>query len=149
MAWLFFLFIVYVVTIGVVYWFTIFNEQSRLRQSIDVIDAENYVYYPEGDLEQYLYNLNDLIINNYNPMPVIKSIESSYIANSRVDNFVYSKSDKSISFTMIVPSIADATLQVQKFKDIKELANSNVDFSDSNTIPDSSEISFDVRIKLN
>ena len=148
-VWLIFLFIVYVVTIGVVYWFVIVNERAKLRQSIDMIDVENYSYYPEGDLEQELYNFNDLIVNVYNPMPVIRSIESSYIANSRVENFVYSKTDKSISFTMIVSSIADATLQVQKFKDIKELANSSVDFSDSTTVPDSSDISFDVRIKLN
>lgn len=141
------LFVIYFVITILLYWVLIINDQSKLRQSILEIDSENSSYYPKGDLEQVLFNLNDLIDKSYNPIPVIKSIESAYIPNSRVRNFVYSKTDKSINFTMIVPSIADATFQVQKFKDIKLV--SNVDFVSPNTAVGSSEVTFDVKIRLN
>ena len=145
--WLTFLFIIYSITVGAVYWVTIINEESKLRQAITLIDAENSVYYPKGDLEQTLFNLNDLFDNSYNPIPVIKSIEAAYIPNSMIKNFLYSKIDKSINFTMMVPSINDVTVQVQRFKNIKEIAG--VDFEKASTVAGNSEATFNVKIRLN
>lgn len=145
--WLIMLLIIYIIVVGVIYWLTIINEESKLRQAITLIDVKNSVYYPKGDLEQTLFNLNDLVYNVYNPISVIKSIEAAYIPNSRVKNFVYSKMNKSINFIMVVPSISDVTIQVQRFKEIKGITN--VDFTSSNTVSGSSEASFNVTIRLN
>lgn len=145
--WLIMLLIIYIIVVGVIYWLTIINEESKLKQKINIIDDKNLEYYPKGDLEQTLFNLNDLVYNVYNPISVIKSIEAAYIPNSRVKSFVYSKMNKSINFIMVVPSISDVTIQVQRFKEIKGITN--VDFTSSNTVSGSSEASFNVTIRLN
>lgn len=141
------LFIIYVLTMGSVYWVTIINEESRLKKSISIIDNENSKYYPKGDLEQNLFNLNDLIDNSYNPIPVIKNIESAYIDKSRVKNFVYNKINKSISLSMTAQSIVMITDQVQKLKSIKEI--SSVDFKYAEVGGSTSESIFNITIKLN
>jgi hypothetical protein len=145
--WLTLLFILYLIVVGVFYWVVILNEKSKLQNAIEVISSENLAYYPKGDMEQLLFNLNDLADKSYNPMPVIKSIESAYNPNSRIRGFVYSKSDKSISLSIAAPTIADMTTQVQKFKTIKEIAN--VDFDSTGSGADKTDFGFSVKIRLN
>lgn len=146
-TWLIILFILYIIIVGVIYWFMIFNETSKLNKAIETINSENLAYYPKGDMEQLLFNLNDLVDKSYNPIPVIKNIESAYSANSRIRSFVYSKSDKYISLSIAAPTIADMTTQVQKFKNIKEIAN--VDFDSTGSGADNKDFGFIVKIRLN
>jgi hypothetical protein len=141
------MFVLYVLMIMLVYWFFIIRETNKINQIIFDLDSKNSQYYPKNiDFEQALYNINDLITNSYNPISVIKSIESSYVLNSNVSNFSYNKLDKTINIAITVPTISDVTAQVQKFSSISGV--SKVDFFSTNTPNNSSEVSFIVKIIL-
>lgn len=140
------LFIIYVITLISLYWFFVIQEKSKLVKSIGELDALNYQYYPKGNLEQSLFNINNLIVNFYDPNIVIKSVESSYIPNSNIDKFVYNKSNKTINIYMTVNSISDVTAQVEKFKAIDKV--SNVNFSSTSSKNKNEGVSFDVTILL-
>lgn len=144
---LLFLFISYILSIGFVYWFFLIREQSRVDSLISELDSKNSSYYPKGfELEQSLNNLNYIINNSYNPIQIINSIESSYLSNSSVSNFVYSKSNKTISISMKVSSIEDVSNQVQKFSLIQGVAN--VDFNSIDSTKSNTVVSFVAEIRL-
>lgn len=144
--WLIVIFVVYILTIGIFYWMVVFREQDRLKQEISNLDSSILNYYPKGDVEQLVFNFNDIIDKNYDPIKVIKSIESAYLPNSKVRTFVYKKQEKIINISMSVPAVNDLTSQVQKFKSIPEIAS--VDFSSYNTVKGEYKATFEVMIKL-
>ena len=142
------IFIFYCLILGGIYWYFVLQNIDKLKQSISNIDSTNSQYYPKGgELDQVLFNITDIVNNNYNPINVIKALESNYIANSSISAFSYSKSSKSINIAMIVPSYSDVTLQVQKFSSIEGV--SKVDFSSVNNLGKGQEVSFEVKILLN
>jgi len=144
--WLIVIFFIYILTIGVFYWTVVLREKYKLKQEITNLDSSISSYYPKGDVEQLVFNLNDIIDKNYDPIKVIKSIEEAYLPNSKVRNFIYKKSDKIINISMSVSAVNDLTSQIQKFKSIPEIAS--VDFSSYNTIKGEYKATFEVMIKL-
>lgn len=141
------LFVIYILLVGLFYWFFLLREQSKIDNLISELDSKNSVYYPKGlSLEQTLFNLNDIVNNAYNPIPVITNIESAYLPNSVVSSFFYNKTNKIITIAMQVPSLTNVSAQVQKFSLIDGVAK-----VDSNSIESSinnSLVSFGVEIRL-
>lgn len=145
--WLVGLFIIYIVSIGASYWFVLLREQSKIDALIAELDEKNSSYYPKDiNIEQTLFNLNDLINNSYDPIPVVNSIESAYLPNAIISNFIYNKTNKIISISMNVPSINDVNSQIQKFSSIEGV--SKVDFNSINSSKENSQVLFGVEIKL-
>jgi len=141
------LFIVYIGSIASIYWFVLLKEQSKIANMITELDSKNSTYYPKGlSLEQTLFNLNDIVNNAYNPIPVIKNIEAAYLPNATVTSFVYNNTNKIISISMQVPSITDVSVQVQKFNSIQGVIKVDSNSIDSST--NNSRVSFGVEIRL-
>jgi hypothetical protein len=142
------IFVFYCLIAGVIYWYFVLQNIDKLKQSISNIDSTNSQYYPKGgELEQVLFNITDIVKNAYNPINVIKAVESNYISNSSISSFSYNKSEKFINIAMTVPTYNDVTLQVQKFSSIKGV--SKVDFSSVNNLGKGQEVSFEVKVLLN
>ncbi len=69
-----------------------------------------------NNLDQDLFNVANLISKFYDPVPVVQSIELSYVLGADISKFSYNKLKKSINISMTVPSINDITKQVVAFQ---------------------------------
>jgi hypothetical protein len=141
------LFVVYSAIVGSVYTLLVMRVQSNLTQSIAELDAVNESYYPKDvSLSDSLFNLKKIISDFYDPTAVIKPIESSYIANARVDGFSYNKNNKTINISLVTTSLNDVTEQISKFKALDGV--SEADFSSTNLVGESSGVSSVITIIL-
>jgi hypothetical protein len=115
---LFTLFLVYTVVVAGSYWYFIVQEKNKVTKAIEELDSTNKSYYITNNLEQDLFNISNLIENDYAPVGVIKSIESAYILGSNVSSFSYNKLGKTININMKLPSLNDITKQVAAFRNL-------------------------------
>jgi hypothetical protein len=143
---LFFLFFVYCVVAGGGYWFFIVKEQFNVTKKIQALDSSNQNYYPSSDLNQSLFNVSNLVETYYNPTDVISSIESNYVAGSKVLSVSYNKINKIINISMVSPSINDITSQIGKFNALPLIESSS--FSTVSADKDNNGFAFTVEIKL-
>lgn len=121
-AWLvYFLLALFLIYIGVVagsYQYFIVREKNKVTKSIEELDKVNSSYYLTENLEQDLFNISNLIENDYNPVNTIKSIESVYTPESSVSSLSYSKVTKTINISMTTSSLNNITKQVDLLRNL-------------------------------
>jgi len=110
------LLLLYTTVIGMSYWLFVLQEKNELTNSIQELDTRNSKYYMTNNLDQDLFNVANLISKFYDPVPVVQSIELSYVLGADISKFSYNKLKKSINISMMVPSINDITKQVVAFQ---------------------------------
>ncbi|MGA1050371.1 MAG: hypothetical protein ACO3TG_02660 [Minisyncoccia bacterium] len=110
------LLLLYTTVIGMSYWLFVLQEKNELTKEIEDLDANNRKYYMTNNLEQDLFNVANIISKFYDPVPVVQSIELSYVLGADISKFSYNKLKKSINISMTVPSINDITKQVVAFQ---------------------------------
>jgi hypothetical protein len=94
--WFIFALIVYIGSLGGVYWFYIINPTNEYTQILADLNAKNSVYYPKDDLQKTVYNVNAVIAEVYDPVDIIKEIELTYDSNFKIISWTYNKQKKSM-----------------------------------------------------
>lgn len=115
---LFSLFLIYTVIVVGAYWYFVVQEKNKVVKAIDRLDSNNKNYYITDNLEQDLFNISNLIENDYNSVNTIKSIESVYTPESSVSSLSYSKVTKTINISMTTSSLNNITKQVDLLRNL-------------------------------
>lgn len=123
---LFALFILYTIVIAGFYWYFVLQEKNKVIKAIEELDSTNQPYYTTNNLEQDLFNISNLIENDYDSVNSIKAIESVYISGSSVSSLSYNKITKTINISMTASSLNDITRQVDLFKNLPVVAIVNL-----------------------
>lgn len=138
--------ILYILTLGVVYWYYVVQPTNILNQSISSLNAKNNKYYPQDDLKQTAYNINSVITQIYDPIEMIKAIEATYGSNFKTTSWIYNKEKKNINISATATSFEAANEQITKMKEIRGVID--VSYPGINKIGDGEGVSLDITIKL-
>lgn len=138
--------IIYVSILGFVHFSLVSQEIDKVSQDIALLDKDNNVYYPQGDLVQVVHNMNDVISQSYHIVPVMRLIESGYIPNVKVNSIAYTKSTKTISLSLTVSSIEEVSNQINAFKNLPVV--SKADFASTSILGESNAVQFESLITL-